>query len=144
MDKNVAGPKHLGALAGLGWVAMKSERLFMGIATLVLGLFALVLWGDYLTHSDEVYGERDAAQARISQIDNQLASATDAEQIFELNDERTVAEGLRSEAERRINEMDGWTAPEWKVKNSLRLATPAFAALFGAFLVLSILKPMRN
>ncbi len=123
---------------------MKSERLFMGIGTLVLGLFALVLWRDYLSHSDEVYGERDAAQAQIVQIDKEISTTPDDNQILELNGERTVAEGLRAEAERRINEMDGWTAPEWKVKNSLRLATPAFAALFGAFLVLSILKPMRN
>ena len=123
---------------------MKSERLFMGIGALVLGLFALVLWRDYLSHSDEVYGQRDAAQAQIIQIDKELSTTPDDNQILALNGERTVAEGLRTEAERRINEMDGWAAPEWKVKNSLRLATPAFAALFGAFLVLSILKPMRN
>lgn len=123
---------------------MKSERLFMGIGTLVLAVFTLVLWRDYLSHSDEVYGERDAAQAQIIAIDKQLSSAPNDDEILALNGERTVAEGLRAEAERRINEMDGWTAPEWKVKNSLRLATPAFAPLFGAFLVLSILKPMRN
>ncbi len=123
---------------------MVSERLFLGAGALVLALFALVLWRDYLSHSDEVYGERDAAQAQMDQIDKQIAAGPEANELLALNDERTVAEGERSEAERRINEMDGWEAPEWKLKNSLRLAMPALAMLFGAFLVLSILKPMRN
>jgi len=123
---------------------MKSERLFMAAGMLALAVFAAVLWRDYLSHSDEVYGDRDAAQAQIDAIDKQIASSTADDEILALNGDRILAEGLRADAVRRINEMDGWTAPEWKVKNSLRLATPAFAALFGAFFVLSILKPIRN
>jgi len=115
----------------------------MGTATVILGVLSIVLWQDYLAHSNDVYGERDAAQAQITEIDKEFSTAQDADQLAQLSNDRSGAEVLYQQAERRINDMDGWNSLEWKVKNSLRLATPAAAVLFAAFTLLAILNPLK-
>lgn len=110
---------------------------------MVFAVLAVVLWRDYLDHSREVYGERDAAQAQLNQIDKEVASAENGDQLLQLGFDRASAQVLYDEAERRINDMDGWNSPEWKVKNALRLAAPAAAVLFAAFTLLSILNPLK-
>jgi hypothetical protein len=122
---------------------MASERVVTGTATLVFAVLSVVLWQDYLSHSSQVYGERDAAQAQLTQIDKDLAAATTGDQVVQLSLDRSAAQSLYDQAEGRINDMDGWNAPEWKLKNSLRLAAPAAAVLFAAFTLLSILNPLK-
>lgn len=123
---------------------MASERVITGTATIAFAVLAVVLWQDYLSHSNEVYSERDAVQAQLTEIDKEIAAAQDADQLAQLSGDRAAAEVLYQEAERRINDMDGWNSLEWKIKNSLRLATPALAVLFAAFTLLSILNPLKQ
>jgi hypothetical protein len=121
---------------------MASERVVTGTATVVFVLLSVVLWGDYLNHSSQIYGERDAAQAQINAIDNEVATSPDAD-LVQLSIDRAGAQGLYDQAEKKINDMDGWNSAQWKVKNSLRLAAPAVAVLFAAFWLLSILHPLK-
>lgn len=123
---------------------MPRERLINGTAAAVCLALSVVLWLDYLGHSSDIYGERDAAQARIKDIDAAIAQAQSADDLGQLSNDRIVAETDYANANRRINDMDGWKTPEWKVKNALRLAMPAATALFGAFLLLSILHPLHD
>ncbi len=123
---------------------MASERVITGTATIAFAVLAVVLWQDYLSHSNEVYSERDAVQAQLTEIDKEIAAARDTDQLAQLSGDRSAAEVLYQEAERRINDMDGWNSLEWKIKNSLRLATPALAVLFAAFTLLSILNPLKQ
>ena len=122
---------------------MPSETLIMGSVAAVFGVASIVLWQDYLSHSSEVYAERDAIQAEITQFNQDLAAAQDVDELAQLNDDKLAAEVRYQEAERRINDFDGWNATEWKVKNSARLAAPAVAVLFSAFTLLSIFNPLR-
>ncbi len=122
---------------------MARERLTTAAGALLFATLAIVLWWDYLAHSAQIYGDRDAAQAQISDIDKQLATVDDADQFIQLTNDRTASEVLYQQANRKINDMDGWNSPQWKLKNSLRLASPAVAVLFAAFTLLSILHPMR-
>lgn len=109
---------------------------------MVFAVLSVVLWQDYLAHSDEVYGQRDAAQAQLNEIDKEVATAPDAD-LIQLSIDRAGAQVLYQQAEGRINDMDGWNSLQWKVKNSLRLAAPAAAVLFAAFTLLSILNPLK-
>ncbi len=123
---------------------MASERVVAGTGALVFGLLSIVLWGDYLSHSHEVYDERSQAQAQIKDLNDQILNAGDTDQLQQLNDDLSGAQLLYQDAERRINDMDGWNSPEWKVKNSLRLASPALAVLFLAFTLLAVLHPLKE
>jgi hypothetical protein len=122
---------------------MPSERVITGTGTVVFAVLSVVLWQNYLAHSNEVYGARDAAQAQIKDIDQQIAAAQSYDELAQLSDDRNNAEVLYQQAESKINDLDGWNSMEWKVKNSLRLAAPAIAALFGAFTLLAILNPLK-
>ncbi len=122
---------------------MASERLITGMATLLFGVLSIVSWQDYLAHSAQVYGDRDAAVAQLKVIDGEIAQAQDVDQLFQLNSDRADAQSLYDQAERRINDMDGWNSLEWKVKNTVRLAAPAAAVLFAAFTLLAVLNPLK-
>jgi hypothetical protein len=121
---------------------MASDWLITGTASVAFGVLSIVLWQDYLAQTDEVYGARDAAQAELRQIDLNLGGVQDNEEFARLSSDRTRAELLEQEASRRINDIDGWNALDWKVKNSLRLAAPALAAVFAVFTVLPIVNPL--
>jgi hypothetical protein len=123
---------------------MNRERLITGGISLALALFAVVLWRDYLHHSSQVYGERDAANAELAAINDELAQATDDDDFDQLTLDRTAAAQAVFHANQQIDDMDGWESPVWKVKNALRLASPAVAALFAMMFVLSILQPLRS
>jgi hypothetical protein len=122
---------------------MPSERVITGTGTVVFAVLSVVLWQNYLSYSNEVYGARDAAQAQIKDIDQQIAAAQSYDELAQLSDDRSNAEVLYQQAESKINDLDGWNSMEWKVKNALRLAAPAIAALFGAFTLLAILNPLK-
>lgn len=123
---------------------MRRERLITAGSSLVLALLAVVLWRDYLGHSDEVYRQRDAAKAQIAEIARELNTAQDPDQLDRLTSDRSDAEFLYQDAARQIGDMDGWDSFEWKVKNSLRLAAPSGAILLAAFTLLSILQPLES
>ena len=122
---------------------MARERLITAAGCLVFAVLAVVLWRDYLGHSAKIYDNRDAAQMQIATIDKQLDTVQDADQWAQLNEDRTAAEARFLQANRQINDMDGWNSFEWKVKNSLRLAAPAISVLFAGMTLLSILQPLR-
>jgi hypothetical protein len=92
---------------------------------------------------DRLAGDLEPAEADVVTINGQIAAATDIDNVVQLTADRSDAEGRYSVAERKINDMDGWDSPEWKLKNSIRLAAPAITVLLGAFTLLAILKPLR-
>lgn len=122
---------------------MTSERLITGGGAVLFAVLAMILWGDYLRHSNQVYGQRSAAEAQIKQIEAQLATIQNTDQLDQLNTDEANAQLQYQDAERRINDMDGWNSLQWKVKNSLRLASPVAAVVLAAFLVLALLNPLK-
>ena len=122
---------------------MASERLVTGMGALIFAGIAVILWGDYLRHSDQVYAARSAAEAQIQQIESQIATVQDADQLIQLDNQEATAQLGLEQAERRINDMDGWNSLQWKVKNTIRLAAPVAAVVLAAFTVLSILNPLK-
>jgi hypothetical protein len=123
---------------------MVRERLIMAGGSLIFAVLAIVLWSDYLAHSAKIYDDRDAAQAQMTEIDKELGTAQDADQLVQLMNDRAVPEALYLRANRQINDMDGWGSLEWKAKNTARLAAPVAAVLFAAFTLLSILHPLKS
>ncbi len=122
---------------------MAHERLITAAGSLLLAVLAIALWWDYLAHSAEVYGDRDAAQAQLATIDQELRTVEEADLFVQLTNDRTIAEVQFQRANRQINDMDGWNSLAWKVKNTMRLAAPAAAVLFAAMTLLSILHPLK-
>jgi hypothetical protein len=122
---------------------MNRERLVTASLTAAFALLTVVIWADYLVHSKEIYGDRDAAEADVVAINGQIAQATDIDDVVQLTADRSDAEDRYAAADRKVNDMDGWDSPEWKLKNSIRLAAPAVTVQFGAFTLLAILKPLR-
>ena len=119
------------------------ERIIAATATVLFAAISVALWRDYLIHSSTIYDDRDTAQAQIVQIDRQITTAQDADTLVELTNDRSDAEDRYAQAERQINDMDGWDSLEWKVKNTARLATPVVAVLFAGITLLSIFNPLK-
>jgi len=122
---------------------MASERTINALASALFILISIIFWGDYLQHSSQIYGERDAASAQMTQITKDLADAQDIDTVGQLNDQYAVAQAQYDQAEKLINDMDGWNSWQWRIKNAIRLAAPAIAVLFAAFALLSILNPLK-
>jgi hypothetical protein len=139
----LGGEPAVNLRGGIFRARMLSERVVTSALAVAFVALSLFLWRDYLDHSRDLYDQRDIAQAQITDLSRQISTVQDADQLVELTDERSDAESAYAAAERSINDMDGWDSSAWKAKNSFRLGAPVAAALFGAFTLLSILKPLK-
>jgi hypothetical protein len=124
---------------------MPSERLVTATATVVFAGLSAFIWQDYISHTNDAYDARDTAKAQAIDLTKQLATTDPTTDDYEtLSNDELDAEYRYQEAKRKINDIDGWNSAEWRIKNTVRFAAPAAAALCGAFTLLAIVNPIRK
>lgn len=123
---------------------MASEKLVTATGAVLFAVLAVFIWQDYVAKTNDAYDALDAAKAQVSEIAAELRDVEDGDTFMALNAEQNGAEIEQQRAQRRINEIDGWGTLEWRLKNTIRFASPAAAVLCTAFFLLSVLNPLKR